>query len=475
MRRSTTVRNASPRLAKVLALVLVVASCQPGTEDAVPAASRAQPPSSADRARAADLEQASLRVVAGHLIDGRADAPRQNVELLIDEGIIAQIERSTADGPNVDSPIEVLDLSSYWVLPGLVDLHVHLTDRADDTADLSIYFDRTEAEQQAISAANALTTLETGFTAARNVGAYIAWSGRDLRDRIDRGEIPGPRLHVAGFYLTIPGGGGDLLLPGLEESEIPVRVRRGVARGSEEFAAAAEAAARGGADVLKIIASGAVLAFGGIPGEPEMTPEEIAAVVEVGRRHAIPVTAHAHGARSIREAILAGVDSIEHASMIDDEGIALAIEHDVSLVMDVYCGDYIESAGRAQGWPEEFLRKNLETTEVQRQGFTRAVKAGAKVAFGTDAAVYPHGDNAKQFSIMVQRGMTPMQAIQSATSVAAAEMGFSGDGAEPGIGSLVEGYRGDLIAVARSPLEDISELERVLVVVKDGRIVLDRR
>ena len=199
-------------------------------------------------------------------------------------------------------------------MPGLIDTHTHITDRAGDTADLSIYFKMDMDEVRKTSKDNASKTLNAGFTTIRNVGAYIAWSGRDIRDRINRGEVLGPRIQTAGFYLTVPGGGGDLLIPGIPEENIPDRVRQGVSRGPEQFRRNAEKALQGGADVLKILASGAVLAFGGIPGAPEMTPEEIAVVVEVANAAGVKVTAHAHGAQSIKEAILAGVDSIEHAS-----------------------------------------------------------------------------------------------------------------------------------------------------------------
>jgi imidazolonepropionase-like amidohydrolase len=270
-------------------------------------------------------------------------------------------------------------------------------------------------------------------------------------------------MQVAGFYLTVPAGGGDLVIPGHAESEIPPQVRMGVARGPEQFRQKAELAVAGGADVLKIIASGAVLAFGGVPGEREMTPEEIKAVVDVAHAHGIKVAAHAHGAQSIKDAILAGEDTIEHASLIDDEAIALARQHDVALSMDVYNGDYIDTEGRREGWPEEFLRKNLETTEAQRLGFAKAHAAGVPIVYGTDAAVYPHGFNARQFPIMVQRGMTPMQAIQSATSVAAKYLGWSGH-----VGALVPGRYGDLVAARCNPLADIACLQSVDVVVKGG-------
>jgi imidazolonepropionase-like amidohydrolase len=276
-------------------------------------------------------------------------------------------------------------------------------------------------------------------------------------------------MQVAGYYLTIPGGGGDLLIPGVPEADIPPSLRMGVARGPDEFRARAQAAIDGGADLLKVIASGAVLAYGGVPGEPEMTPEEIAAVTAVAHAAGRKVAAHAHGARSIKEAILAGADTIEHASLIDDEGIALAKARGVALSMDIYNGDYIDTEGRRQGWPEEFLRKNAETTEAQRQGFTRAHAAGVVIVYGTDAGVYPHGLNARQFKVMVERGMTPMGAIKSATSVAAHAMGWSDK-----VGDLTPGRYGDVIAVKGDPLSDVRRLQDVAVVVKGG-VIFKRR
>jgi imidazolonepropionase-like amidohydrolase len=358
-----------------------------------------------------------------------------------------------------------IDLSQYTCLPGLIDMHTHLTDSGHETSDLSVYYRRTKAEQGEIARESARDTLMAGFTGARDVGTYIAWVDRDLRDAINKGEAVGPRMQVAGFYLTVPAGGGDLVIPGHAESEIPPQVRMGVARGPEEFRQKAELAVAGGADVLKIIASGAVLAFGGVPGEREMTPEEIKAVVDVAHAHKVKVAAHAHGAQSIKDAILAGADTIEHASLIDDENIRLAKEHGTALSMDVYNGDWIDTVGREEKWPEEFLRKNVETTEAQRQGFTRAHRAGVDIVFGTDAAVYPHGLNARQFPIMVQRGMTPMAAIQAATSLAAKHMGW-----DDRIGSLQPGRFGDVIAVKGDPLADITRLQHVDVVIKGGLV-----
>jgi len=418
---------------------------------------------SAHDARVAEApDSGSIALRCGTLIDGISPETRGPLTIVIVDGRI----REVAARPSLPPGMREIDLGAYTCLPGLIDMHTHLTDRPGDTADLSVYYRRTLDEQLALARENARATLLAGFTTARDVGTYIAWADRALRDEINSGRTPGPRMQVAGFYLTIPGGGGDLVIPGRAESEIPAQVRMGVARGPDQFREKAELAVAGGADFLKVIASGAVLAYGGVPGEPEMTPEEIAVVAEVAHLHGLRLAAHAHGARSIREAILAGADTIEHASLIDAADIELARARRVALSMDVYNGDYIDTEGRRQGWPEEFLRKNIETTEAQRQGFTAAHAAGVPIVYGTDAAVYPHGLNARQFPIMVERGMTPMEAIQSATSVAARYMGW-----DDRVGRVAPGRYGDVIAVRGDPLRDVRLLQQVAVVVKGGSVV----
>lgn len=399
----------------------------------------------------------SIIVYCGTLIDGIAAEPMANKLVVIKGGRIASI----LDGESPSGA--TIDLSGHTCLPGLIDTHTHLAESARDNADLSVYYARGIEEEQEIARQNAAKTLGIGFTTARNVGSYNGWAARRLRDRINNGEVPGPRLQVAGFYLTIPAGGGDLVIPGHDESEIPAGIRLGVSRGPDEFRRNAQKAVDGGADVLKVIASGAVLAFGGVPGAPEMTQAEIQAVAEVAHAAGIKLTAHAHGAQSIKDAIRAGADTIEHASLADDEAIALALEHDVAFSMDVYNGSYIATVGRQEGWPEEFLRKNDETTEAQRQVFTKAHAAGVPIIYGTDAAVYPHGDNAKMFPIMVERGMTPMEAIQAATSVAAIYIGWADD-----VGAIEPGRFGDLIALRADPLADISSLQNIDVIIKGG-------
>ena len=406
-------------------------------------------------------DSGSLAIVCGRLIDGMSREARAVTTVVVREGRIESVrpgERTPRDLPH-------LDLREYTCLPGLIDMHTHVTETSEDTADMSVYLRRTPEEQAALSSKHARETLLAGFTTIRNVGNYQAWTDRDLRDAINRGEVVGPRMQIVGFYLTIPRGGGDLIVPGVADEDIPSHFRAGTARTPEEFRLKAQAAVEGGADLLKVIASGAVLAHGGVPGEPEVLPESLAAIVEVANASGLKVAAHAHGALSIRQAILAGASTIEHASLIDDEGIRLAGERGVALAMDVWNGDYIDTEGRKQGWPEEFLRKNFETTEAQRQSFTRAHAAGVPIVYATDAGVYPHGLNAKQFVIMVQRGMTPMEAIQSATSVAARYLGW-----DDRVGAFAPGRFGDLIAVKGDPLEDITRLQDVAVVVKGGLV-----
>jgi imidazolonepropionase-like amidohydrolase len=416
----------------------------------------------ATSATAAAPDSGSIVLKCGALIDGVSGGSGGPTTLVIVDGRIVAVAADAA----IPAGVRVLELADYTCLPGLIDMHTHLTDRPGDTVDLSVYFRRGFEDQLLLARANARATLLAGFTTVRDVGTYIGWVDRALRDEINQGKTPGPRMQVAGFYLTIPGGGGDLVVPGYPESAIPAQVRMGVSRGPEQFRQRAEQAVAGGADLLKVIASGAVLAYGGVPGAREMTPEEIAAVVEVAHAHGLKVAAHAHGAESIRDAILAGADTIEHASLIDAAGIELARQRQVALSMDVYNGTYIDTEGRVQGWPEEFLRNNIDTTEAQRQGFTAAHAAGVTIVYGTDAAVYPHGRNARQFPIMVERGMTPVQALQAATSVAARYMGWSDR-----VGSIQPGRYGDVIAVRGDPLADLRRLMDVEVVVKGGEVV----
>ena len=406
-------------------------------------------------------DSGSVLIRCGTLIDGHSDVMLHEVSVLIEAGRFNRIATRIETPPGVEN----LDLAEYTCLPGLIDMHTHILESFEELVDLTLYYGYMHEDYMQAGRKYSQLSINAGFTTVRNLGNYYGWVDRDLRDEINRGDTVGPRLQASGFYLTIPGGGGDLLETGGSEDVIPALLRMGVSRSVDEFRQHAQAAVDGGADVIKVIASGAVLAYGGVPGEPEMSFEEIAAVVEVAHAAGLKVAAHAHGARSIKDAIRAGADTIEHATYIDNEGIALAIENDVALIMDIGAGDWMIEQGRKQGWVEEFLRKTIETTQVQRESFKRAHAAGAPIAFGTDVAIFPHGMNGIQFAYMVEWGMTPMEAIQAATSIAARYMGW-----EDRVGAVEPGLLGDLVAVKGNPLEDISILENIEVVVKGGLV-----
>ena len=357
----------------------------------------------------------------------------------------------------------MIDWSAYTVLPGLIDLHTHLADLGQ-SADLAAPMKASPAETALVGARNARVTLDAGFTSVRDVGTYRGLTDVTLRNAIERGDVPGPRMWVAGAYLTIPGGGGELngVVP---NDQLPADMRLGVAATPEEAAAKTTYLLDHGADFIKTIATGAVLAIGTEPGAPELTPEQLRAIVKVAHARGKRVTAHAHGAIGIRNAIEAGVDSIEHASLADEATLRLAKQHGTWLAMDIYNGDYIDDIGTKEGWPAEYLRKNRETTDAQRAAFKRAVELQVNIGFATDAGVYPHGLNARQFAYMVRYGMTPMQAIQSATGRAAEEMGRTD------IGVLVPGRYADMVAVQADPLTDIRALEKIDHVMKGGVLI----
>jgi imidazolonepropionase-like amidohydrolase len=359
---------------------------------------------------------------------------------------------------------ERIDWSAYTVLPGLIDLHTHLAD-AGQSADLALPIKTSPAATALIGANNARLTLEAGFTTVRDVGTYRGLTDVALKNAINAGHVPGPRMFVAGAYITIPKGGGELngVVP---NEQLPADMRLGVSSTPQEAATKTAYLIDNGADFIKMIATGAVLAIGTEPGEPELTEAQIRAVVDTAKAKGKFATAHAHGAIGIKNAIRAGVRSVEHASLIDDEALKMAKAAGTWLVMDIYNGDYIDDVGTKEKWPEEYLRKNRETTDVQREGFAKAVKMGVKLAYGTDSGVYPHGHNAKQFAYMVRYGMTPMQAIQSATIRAAELLGKEGE-----LGSTAPGRFADLVAVKGDPLANIRALENVSHVMKGGGVI----
>ena len=357
-----------------------------------------------------------------------------------------------------------LDWSGYTVLPGLIDMHTHVADGYPSTDDPAEPLKHSEAETVLKGAEAARTMLRAGFTTVRDVGVYRGLTDVALRDAINRGWVEGPRMFVAGGYITVPGGGGAVT--GLaRDVPVPEQFRVGEVRNADEARVRAAYMLQNGADFIKLIATGAVLALGSVPGALELTPEEMKAACDEAKQRGSYCIAHAHGAEGIKAAIRAGARTIEHASYLDAEGIALAKAHGAWLDMDIYNGEWFREVGTREGWPAEYLRKGEETTDVQRRGFTAAVKASAKMIFGTDAAVYPYGLGGRQFAFMVRYGMTPMQAIQAATTEAARALGKDGK-----VGSLAPGAYGDLIAVKGDPLRDIRVLEHVDDVIKEGKL-----
>jgi imidazolonepropionase-like amidohydrolase len=357
---------------------------------------------------------------------------------------------------------KVVDWSAFTVLPGLMDMHTHLIGDIE-SSNAAAPLLSSAARDALLGVKNARATLRAGFTTVRDVGTYRAFVDVALRDAIADGIVDGPRMYVAGAYVTVSQGGGEVtgIAP---DVVVPAEMRRGVANSEAEVRQRVREILSGGADFIKVIATGAVLTAGTQPGSPEFTEAEIRAAVEEAASRGTFVAAHAHGAEGIKRAVRAGVRSIEHGSLMDDEAIALMVKHGTWLVADIYNGDYIEEVGRRDGWSEEILRKNQETTDLQRSGFAKAVKAGVHIAFGTDSGVYPHGDNARQFAYMVRFGMTPLQAIRSATIDSARLLGH-----EKEIGSIAPGKFADMIAVGCDPLHDVECLRSIRGVIKAGK------
>ena len=392
---------------------------------------------------------------AGKFIDVEAG------RILVNQIILVRGTKIEAVGANVAVPdgAKVIDLSKMTVLPGLVDCHTHLADLAE--AEPLDVLQRTAAESAFAAIPNASVTLLAGFTTVRDVGVYRAFHDVAMRDAIARGIIIGPRMYVAGAYVTISQGAGAMtgLAPDIQ---LPWDLHYGEANSPWEVRQRIRELAHRGADHIKILSTGAVLTHGSNPKSIEFTPEELRAAVEEAANFGLRVAAHAHAAEGIKNAIRAGVASVEHATLIDDEGIALAKQHGTYLDMDIYDEECIQSAPDT---PADFLQHDRDLAEAQRRNFTKAVRAGVKMTFGTDAGVCPHGINARQFAFMVKYGMTPMQAIQAATVNAADLIGHS-----ELFGSITPGKSADIIAVNGDPLADIRELEHVHFVMKEGKV-----
>ena len=402
-------------------------------------------------------DSGSQVIYAGAMIDVENGKVLKDRVIVVEDGLISAIgSRATLDEIEVPDDATLIDLSDMTVLPGLSDSHVHLT----SDASIHGYKRLTVSTPRAAitGVVNAKKTLMAGFTTVRNLGAP-GFADIDLMNAIDDGDVPGPHMIPAGRSIGITGGHCDNnLLP------YQYKVKSGgVADGPWAVRAKVRENNKYGAKVIKFCGTGGVLSKGTKIGAQQFAFEEMKAIVDEAHLLGLKVAVHAHGAEGIETAIRAGVDSVEHASLISDEGLRMAKRKGTYLSMDIYVSDYILSEGEAAGILEESLEKERIVGKAQRERFQAAVRAGVNVAFGSDAGVYPHGQNGRQFAYMVDWGLSPMQAIQASTIGNAKLFGIIEDR-----GSLTAGKRADIIAVDTDPMEDIRALEDVDFVMKDG-------
>jgi len=381
--------------------------------------------------------------------------------LLSDQWVVVSGQKITAVGSRsvVPANAHIVDLGDATLLPGLIDCHTHLAD--ENMGDPFELLRQSAVEVAYATIANPRVTLLAGFTTVRDVGTYRAFNDVAMRDAIAKGYIEGPRMYVAGAYITITGGAGAMT--GMaDDIQLPISLRYGEANSPWEVRQKIRDLVHHGVDHIKVLSTGAVLTHGSNPKAIEFTPEELAAAVNEAAQFGLRVEAHAHAAEGIKNAIRAGAASIEHATLIDDEGIMLAKQHGTFLDMDIYDDECIQGSADT---PKDFLQHDAELGAIQKQNFRKAVQAGVKMAFGTDAGVCPHGTNARQFHYMVENGMTPMQAIQAATVNSAELIGHS-----ELFGSITAGKSADIIAVSGNPVDNVRLLEHVSFVMKEGRI-----
>lgn len=406
----------------------------------------------------------TIAVRCGALLDVEAGRVRQEVVIHVDDdgriAALAETGQGTPDGATI------VDLTGLTVLPGLIDTHSHLV------GDIQTAFvsgaTTSEAEDVLLGVRHARQTLEAGFTTVRDLGTMRAFADCALRDAIDRGDVPGPRMQCAGAFITSPWGGGDLV--GLaRDIEVPESLRFGVVSTVEDVRDRARRLLIGGADLIKCIGTGAVLTRGGVPGAPELTEEQLRAAVEEARLYDAFVAVHAHAAEGAKRAIRAGARSVEHGSYLDDEAIDMLADTGTYYSTDLYDGEWALEHGGPEGWPAETMRKLRDSQDGAEAVFGKAVERGVRIVFGTDSGVYPHGLNARQLATYVRCGMPPLQAIRSATNVAAECLGWSDR-----VGTIAPGRFADLVAVEGDPLDDVAVLEHPAAVLKGGNVVVDR-
>lgn len=396
------------------------------------------------------LTKGVLDVASGKILKDRV--------VVIEDGTITAI--NALGEMNFYDSEELIDFSDRYVVPGFIDMHVHLM--GDQSAHGYQRLGQSLPQSTVMGVINARKTLQAGVTTVRMVGAP-GYSGVALRDAINSGELVGPRIFTAGMPIGITGGhcADNNLLP--FEAGVSGDA---VANGPWQMRAMVRQNVKFGADLIKTCSTGGVLSKGTEVGAPQGTVEELTALVEEAHSYGMQVASHAHGATGIKNAINAGVDTIEHASFIDDEGIRLAKRNGTALVMDIYVTEYILGEGEAAGILPESLEKERRTGQTQRENFRKAHQAGVKILFGTDAGVYPHGQNLRQLSRMVDWGMTPAEALSAATLLPARQLGQEGK-----IGVIEAGAAADLVIVEKNPLEDISTVEAPLAVFKNGERV----
>jgi imidazolonepropionase-like amidohydrolase len=400
----------------------------------------------------------TVAVTAAHMLDPVSGRTIDHPVVVITDGHVV----AAGSGIAIPADAKRIDLPGMTLLPGLIDLHVHLT--SDAAIRGYRHYAYTDNFWTVVGVANAKTTLEAGFTTVRNVGSNH-FDDVALRQGIDGGEIVGPRIVTAAYAIGATGGHCDnaSLPPSYDRKDASI------VDSPDEARAKVRWLHKYGAQVIKICATGGVFSTGDAVGAQQLTLDEMKAIADEAHMLGMKVAAHAHGDDGIRTAILAGVDTIEHASLASDATIALAKSHGSFFDMDIYNDDYILATGTSNGTSQESLDKEKSIGLKQRQTFQRAVKAGVKMGFATDAGVYPHGTNARQFATMVQWGMTPLQAIRSATTTAAQALGRTD------VGALDPGDWGDMIAVAGDPMTDVKLLQAIPVVIKGGVVVKDTR